>query len=467
MTTVKYDVIIVGAGAAGTALAALLSNCGLKTLLLEKKSHVGGRASTYQLPNGILIDSGVHGIPYYDLGTLRTIEESLEIHLELVDYSPLLAFYDVEEEICVEVSNFSNEGLQEVDRIWGQGGRLIQLLNFLRTASEEIAENLDNISVKEYFGRLSPSLQFQQLLTAINGMITITPELGSAGEFVRSFSRLFSSQRPITYPKSGGIQRLSETMAELCKSNGGQVVTLARVTELIIQDRHIEGVRAEIRSDTGLSIEEIFSAPIVVVTIPLQFLFEIASEEYFSIDFINSIKNLQGKQSCAQGIGFTFKKELLAQFPWNPKCWGAILFFQGKKPRYLSVPSALLEGLAPPGIQYLFYGVVSTPEEVADKRGTKALLKELILELNHLFPNLKDYKEFQFSGSSEMVLGTAKRVGMTGAFKPPNICAEIEGLFFAGDTVAGNGPGLECTWDSAYKCAKAVQVWLKKRKKIE
>jgi len=461
MVEESFDTIIVGGGAAGTACAALLSKRGFKVLLLEKKANLGGRASTMNLPNGFNIDSGVHGIPYYELGSLPKLESELDIQLDLIDYNPLLAFYDAEEEISVEVPNFTNEGFREVDRIWGRG-QFIKLLNLLRQANDEDANKLDEISVKNHFGQFSQHLQFQQLLQAINGMITITPELGSAGEFVRSFSKLFRSKRPITYPKTGGIQSLSETMGEICKKYKGEILNSVKVTEIIVENGKITGVKTESKDADNQKNERKFKTHSVILTIPLQFLFDIISEKNFSKEFQRKISSLEEKQSCAQGIGFMFKEELLKDFPWNPKCWGAIVFQPKKKPRYLSVPSALVEDLAPQGKHYLFYGVVSTPDEVKDKKGTKTLIKELITEINNLFPRLKEFKEFHFSGSSKMVLGTAKRVGMTGDFKPRNVSDEVEGLFFAGDTAEGNGPGLECTYDSALKCSKKLYKWLKK-----
>lgn len=39
---VKYDVIVVGAGAAGLSSAAYLSKAGLKVLLCEKEERIGG-----------------------------------------------------------------------------------------------------------------------------------------------------------------------------------------------------------------------------------------------------------------------------------------------------------------------------------------------------------------------------------------------------------------------------------------
>jgi phytoene dehydrogenase-like protein len=458
------DTIIIGGGAAGTACAALLSKAGLKVLLLEKKPNLGGRSSTLKLNNGFKIDTGVHGIPYYDLGALKEIERELDITLDLVDYKPLLAFFDAEEEICVEVNDFSNEGFKEVDRIWGADGQFIKVLNYLRKTNSDETNKLDSISVKDFFGKFTQYVQFQQLLRAINGMITITPELGSAGEFVRSFSKLFSSKRPITYPAHNGIQSLSEIMGKVSEDYGGQIITSATVKEILVKDDQVIGVKAEIPDENGKILVKELKCQSIIVTIPLQFLFEIIDPSFFSEQFVSTINSLKDMQSCAQGIGVSFNEALLKDFPWNPHCWGAIIFQPGKRPRYLSVPSALINELTPLGQQYMFYGVVATPDELKDKQSTKARIKELITELNQLFPRLKEMKGWHFSGSSEMVLGTAKRVGMTGKFKPANICPDLEGLFFAGDTAEGNGPGLECTYDSAFKCSKKVLEWFQSKK---
>ncbi|MHA1695509.1 MAG: phytoene desaturase family protein [Candidatus Helarchaeota archaeon] len=455
-----YDCIIIGGGAAGSACAALLSKWGFKVILIEKRGHLGGRASTLKTNLGYKIDTGVHGIPYYDIGSLKKIEKELEIQFDLIDYRPLLAFYDVEEKICVEVNEFSDSVFKEINRIWSPNNEFLRLLNFLRNATEEDAEKLDNTTVKDFIQQFSPTHQFYQLIRAINGMITIDPHLGSAGEFIRSFSKLFSSKRPITYPKNGGIQSLSEIFGEICRENGGVISLLNKVTEVLIDNNKVIGVKCEKKAKDGS--QEIFNiySHSVIITIPLQNLFSIISKSYFSENFVNKVDSLKDMQSCAQGIAFTFKKELLNDFPWNPKCWGAIVFQPGKRPRYLSVPSALVDNITPPGMHYMFYGIVATPDELKDKKGSRARLKELKREIYQMFPRLKELKQWQFEGSSEMVLGTAKRVGMTGNYKPGNKNNEIDGIFFAGDTVGGNGPGLECTFDSALKCSKLVLNWI-------
>ena len=44
---VKYDIIIVGAGFAGSVLAERFANIGKKVLIIDKRSHFGGNMYDY------------------------------------------------------------------------------------------------------------------------------------------------------------------------------------------------------------------------------------------------------------------------------------------------------------------------------------------------------------------------------------------------------------------------------------
>ncbi|MHA1131678.1 MAG: FAD-dependent oxidoreductase, partial [Candidatus Helarchaeota archaeon] len=54
-----FDAIVIGTGIGGSACAALLSQAGLKTLVLEKNARVGGMSSSYE-KEGFVIDSAIH-----------------------------------------------------------------------------------------------------------------------------------------------------------------------------------------------------------------------------------------------------------------------------------------------------------------------------------------------------------------------------------------------------------------------
>ena len=67
-----YDVIVIGGGIGGTAVGALLSHGGLKTLLVERNEVVGGRCSTYER-EGFKIDVGVHSFGRTGKGPLGRV----------------------------------------------------------------------------------------------------------------------------------------------------------------------------------------------------------------------------------------------------------------------------------------------------------------------------------------------------------------------------------------------------------
>ena len=64
-TTMKYDIIVIGAGLAGLTAAYYLTKERKKVLLIEKEKFLGGRTSSWN-DNGMMIESGFHRhIGYY------------------------------------------------------------------------------------------------------------------------------------------------------------------------------------------------------------------------------------------------------------------------------------------------------------------------------------------------------------------------------------------------------------------
>jgi phytoene desaturase len=63
-TTERYDALVIGAGAGGLAAAALLSHRGYRTLLVESRDRVGGRASSHTTDDGYTVNTGAIAIEY-------------------------------------------------------------------------------------------------------------------------------------------------------------------------------------------------------------------------------------------------------------------------------------------------------------------------------------------------------------------------------------------------------------------
>ncbi len=56
----SQSVLVIGGGLAGLACAVALAESGLKVRLFEKRPHLGGRATSYTLPDGSEVDNCQH-----------------------------------------------------------------------------------------------------------------------------------------------------------------------------------------------------------------------------------------------------------------------------------------------------------------------------------------------------------------------------------------------------------------------
>ena len=70
----RYDVCVIGAGADGLAAAATLAACGLKTVIVERDSHCGGRCATREFHPGFRASPFADELPAIPPGIFRALE---------------------------------------------------------------------------------------------------------------------------------------------------------------------------------------------------------------------------------------------------------------------------------------------------------------------------------------------------------------------------------------------------------
>jgi phytoene dehydrogenase-like protein len=77
---VRFDALVIGAGAGGLSAAALLAHRGYKTVLVESRDRVGGRASSVD-EDGFIVNTGAVAIEYGGVleGVFRTVGAPFEI----------------------------------------------------------------------------------------------------------------------------------------------------------------------------------------------------------------------------------------------------------------------------------------------------------------------------------------------------------------------------------------------------
>src|SRR5919109_1234752 len=80
--TPRYDALVIGAGAGGLCAAARLAHHGYRTLVVESRDRVGGRASSVE-EDGFTVNTGAVAIEYGGVleETFRTVGAPFEVRV--------------------------------------------------------------------------------------------------------------------------------------------------------------------------------------------------------------------------------------------------------------------------------------------------------------------------------------------------------------------------------------------------
>ena len=270
----SWDAIIIGTGFGGLALAIRLLSQGLKVLILEKNSFVGGRArkftiDEYTFDAGPTVLTGVHLIN--DL--FDTAGESMEDFLKLVPLDPYYRvfgsdnhqfdFHRSKEKFIAEVARISQNDekgarkyLYRVEQIFEafypytlrpmlQFRVMLTMLPFLlRHRAIESIRKLVRRHFKNPF--LQSVMEFHPLL--VGGNPASTPALYS---LIDEFERKWG-----VYYCLGGTARFVQSLETLIVKMGGEILLDAPVQEITQTNGQISGVK--------LTDGKILFSPIVI-----------------------------------------------------------------------------------------------------------------------------------------------------------------------------------------------------------
>lgn len=425
--------VIVGAGIGGLCVASLLSLSENPPLVLEKESHVGGRATSYPV-KGCLLDNGWHASYYkggYVGGHIGDILTRLGSPLRLEKLNPPLSmFKDGNIESVVGFKHVPAE-LRPV---------LMKFAAEIRALPYEKTHEYDDVTVKEWAQQKTqnPILRKHFNLSSYFA-ITAKSDKGSAGEYFRVLQIATSICEGLGYPVDGSIKTIADTLRAGIESGGGQIVTGAEVVSMDVDGDVISAVTYTKDGDTV----EIYPDQ-VIFNPPVYFILDYITD--FPSEFTEKLKKMKGNHTGpSTQVYFCLTEKVLHTKSLVLIPEGADMWQPGEHCAIFS-PSNLSEKVAPPGKQLLLMAVPRTGKGVQED--AQALLEEL-------FPGVTSHIEWVHSFTTEIVDGLAKHVGFVGRHKI-GVTSPLKNLFFAGDTVEGTGPGMELPADSAQRCFTAV-----------
>jgi phytoene dehydrogenase-like protein len=258
----NYDVIIIGAGLGGLVSGAKLSKEGKKVLLIEQHSIPGGCATSFKR-KGFTIEVGLHEMDGFSENDLKTkIFKDLGVfdHIELLKVPE---FYRVvTNNVDIVIPDNTQEAIKILTDYFPEEEKGIKkYFKTIQAIRNEIYK-LPNIRKKTalllpIFPLLYPNITFNTFNTVGRFLDKITKnedlKLVLAANIAYyhddpySMSLIYYSAAQAGFYSGGyfikgGSQKLSDYLANIIKSNGGEILFKQLVTKIIIENGKAVGV---------------------------------------------------------------------------------------------------------------------------------------------------------------------------------------------------------------------------------
>lgn len=462
-TCADWDVIIMGAGIGGLALAALLSRHGHSVLVLERTGFLGGRAATTTLDHFYsdafqrVLTAGRER--FFDLemrepvdGTAWTIDAGF--HLWSATHRGAVAQVL---SLCGEqVPATRLEGV----RIYLKGRWYESPARFLgwpRGVRELVSrvyykqrvlrmkpgalEELEDIPVTSWLQQHVAGSRLRAWLTlsACAATTVADPNQISAAEFIRIEQAAISEGGGGGYPH-GGTASIAFALARAVERFGGEVHTESPVTRIVIDAGVARGVELD---------GSCMSTRCVVSNIPVQSVTTVLGPGILPKDFSSHLPRFSSTAGVGINVGIS------GRLIHGPE----LLMSLDIEGRYLMMcfsPSEFDPSLVPVGKQLISTATIVPAEDLCDEAAIRRIVDASWQRLEEMFPGLSGGWIWRVAGISRRVNGVAQIIGQTGRHKPDVACPGIDNLYFVGDCVAGWGVGMEAATRSALICAERI-----------
>ena len=474
-----YDVIVVGAGPGGSALAALLAKAGLRTLLVDKNQAAGGRMMTVHRDGFSFEMFPINCVPATDSlfeKLIQDLDVKDQVQVIFPEFVGRFYFELPGGEIRTMDMIAKKQSMGALKRLLGL--RFWDLLNLVRLFRDVLSmgsdgvEKLAGISALDFLTRYRlPQSLFSYLLSVYaEGFFETPADRISAAAMVRAMQQTTRQGGGRYY--QGGVGTVFQAFTNAVGRFGGTVLFQTRVERILVDQGRVVGIVAD-------GIE--YRAPIVVSNAGIQpTVLRLVGEEHLAASYVEWVRNLELNLAC---VGYRWiLDEPVLDSPMNVYLTYNSVSTQedflkmelGVFPDHSYVylgTTSLYPGLAPVGKQ-LVYACMSCLGDPAI--GIEPYLDHVRAMVAKIEPELFEHieREETFGPATVPVLGrdsvlpgqggesygVALSVGQYGD-RRLNGESPIGGLFYVGCDAGGFGLGTHQALDSAVNVSRLVLAY--------
>jgi phytoene desaturase len=421
----KYDIVVVGSGIGGMCAAALLSNKGYKTLVVEMLPSIGGRCSTLEY-KGFKVTTGLLGFAM--AGILREIFEEVGAQYELRPI-PITGRYLIDgKEFQVPEKAGFRALLSHVCKDETEVNRIRSAMKRADTWEEPSNE----ISLRDWLVQYTTNEKVLALFQSLCSpyLIANAHEV-SAREFFQARKGMMRSYSQTCLAPQGNIA-VMKALARVIQAKNGDVWTKCAAKKIAVTDGVARGVILD-----GEKGEFEITAKAVISNAGPKNTVALAGRDNFDKGYLREVASIKS--------GFQMWITTVSNRPLYD--WPNLAVIQTRRMQSFLTPSLVCPELAPPG-KHLHYSI-SGPDSQIGPWNVKEEVDLHVQDLMDNIPGFCKYGEILHVGCYHGDLPVLRNMPFVG-YAPLSQKTPVENLYNVGDGVGprgwpGGGPGCAMT----------------------
>ncbi len=445
----KYDVVVIGAGAAGLSAGALLAKEGKSVLVCEKSPYLGGRALAVD-DQGYKVNIGGHLIEDGGSGITKIFEQ---VGKELIHgkVNAEMPVWDHEK----------NQWGSIRDRYATDKTELKKVIKALVDTPWEELDNWDDRNLRDWIHQYTHDQGVVDLFEFLSVLECLTDEpwdhSASDNLYVRKMH--YQEKRMAAYScwPGQGWDGIWQDLADACTEHGGEVRMNTSVSRVVIEDREIKGVEISSKSTIlpGVPYEaELLETGCVISTLPVWSVLNVVPETDLPDWYAGQIKYLAQDKFRVSWLGLYMATDEPVHI-YDPKELSTWLHDPvAGLPGFFFTQSNMDPSTAPEGKHLHVMGGVIPGIKGRDKEYVRETFDKFEQGMGIMYPALKNPVWKRRSLVFDPAFGVIQKPCLVGSYRPHWRAPNIDGLYFASETFKSRGIGVDRAARAALTCVE-------------
>ena len=432
----SYDVVVIGAGAAGLTAGALLAAEGERVVVLDRSPHLGGRALAVP-DEGFTVNLGGHLIEDGGSGITKVFEHVGKqlIHGEVSREMPI---WD------------NNAGWTSIRDRYTDKTELKKVIRALVETPFEELDNWDDRCLREWIHQYTDDQGVVDLFEFISVLECMTDNWydhsASDNLYVRKMH--FQERGTAAYScwPGQGWDGMWADLSDAITARGGELRLGTSVQRVVIEDAEVKGVaigREPKILPNEFFEEEILEAPCVISTLPVWHVLNVVPADELPEWYTAQIEFLAQDRFRISWLGlYLATEEPVTRFdPRELSTWTATPSTNCSG--FMFDQSAMDPSCSPPGTHLHVLGAVIPGSRGRDQAWLRATMEAFERDIEVMWPGFAEPIWRRRHLVFEPSFGVIQMPGLVGRYRPHWRAPNVDGLYFASETFRSRGIGTD------------------------